>query len=61
MGKKSAGESSLMETSIENKIAPSEVGDVSVQGEENLQAMLVQMLKRVEHAKENTLDALVCY
>lgn len=59
MGKKSAGENSLMESAFENKIVPSEVGDVSVHGEENLQAMLVQMLKRVKHAKENMLDMLV--
>lgn len=61
MGKKSVGESSLMESAFENKIVPSEVGDVGVHGEENLQAMLVQTLKRARHAKKKTLDMLVHY
>uniref|UniRef100_A0A3Q3AZE7 Neuromedin Bb n=1 Tax=Kryptolebias marmoratus TaxID=37003 RepID=A0A3Q3AZE7_KRYMA len=61
MGKKSVGERSLMESAFESRNGPSEVRDGAVHGEENLQEILIQMLKRAIHTKEKTLHMLVYY
>ncbi|XP_013859020.1 neuromedin Ba [Austrofundulus limnaeus] len=56
MGKKSVGESSLMESAFEQRDMPSDGGKNIVQGEESLQEILIQMLKRAKHTEEKTIN-----
>lgn len=59
MGKKSVVDSSFMESVLENVKSPSEVRDI--RAVDDLQVLLIQMLKSAQQTQEKALDMLVYY